>query len=63
MGLLLSCSHMHGENNGLQQSAVCTDWKVCMGFAMQKIAIEIMGLSTNLDQDDGIDENYWGPSR
>ena len=23
MGLLLSCSHLHGENDGLQQSAVC----------------------------------------
>ena len=61
MGLLLSCSHWHGENNGLQQSAVCTDWKVYMGCGMPKIAIEIMGLNTN-DQDDGIDENYWEPS-
>ena len=59
MGLLLSCSHLHGENNGLQQSAVCTDWKVNMGYGMPKIAIEIMGLSTNLDWEDGIDENYW----
>ena len=25
MGLLLSCSPLHGENNGLQQSAFCTD--------------------------------------
>ena len=23
MGILLSRSHLHGENNGLQQSAVC----------------------------------------
>ena len=61
MGLLLSCSHLHGENNGLQQSAVCTDWKVYMGCGMPEIAIEIMGLNTN-DQDDGIDENYWEPS-
>ena len=63
MGLLLSCSHLHGENNGLQQSAVCTDGKVDMGYGMPKIAIEIMGLSTNLDWEDGIDENYWVPSR
>ena len=63
MGLLLSCSHLHGENNGLKQSAVCTDWKVDMGYGMPKIAIEIMGLSTNLDWEDGIDENYWVPLR
>ena len=49
--------------SSLQQSAVCTDWKVDMGYGMPKIAIEIMGLSTNLDWEDGIDENYWVPSR
>ena len=59
MGLLLSRSHLH---NGLQQSAVCTDQKVYMVCGMPKITIKITGLSTNLDQDDGIDENYWGPS-
>ena len=61
--IVVICSHLHGENNGLQQSAVCTDWKVDMGYGMPKIAIEIMGLSTNLDWEDGIDENYWVPSR
>ena len=49
--------------SSLQQSAVCTDWKVDIGYGMPKIAIEIMGLSTNLDWEDGIDENYWVPSR
>ena len=33
-----------------------------MGCGMPKITIEITGLSTNLDRDDRIDENYWGPS-
>ena len=60
MGLLLSRSHLH---NGLQQSAVCTDRKVYMVCGMPKITIKITGLSTNLDRDDGIDENYWEPSR
>ena len=59
MRLLLSRSHLH---NGLQQSAVCTDRKVYMVCEMPKITIKITGLSTNLDQDDRIDENYWGPS-
>ena len=34
-----------------------------MGCGMPKITIEIIGLSTNLDWDDGIDENLWEPSR
>ena len=34
-----------------------------MGCGMPKTTIEITGLSTNLDRDDGIDENYCGPLR
>ena len=32
MGLLLSRSHLHGEDNGLQQSAVCILWLTDVKF-------------------------------
>ena len=50
MGLLLSRSHLHGEDNGLQQSAVCILWLTDVIF---------IKLTTSLRQRQNLGVSLW----